>query len=240
MRHPKLNPDASSNEEARAEGGPGVSVRLVPCVVPCAAPALRFLVVRHLSQAHTPLRCPPTMSGINTPVNPPLPWLLSFFSLPPPHHTTQGSQSCRWSCLESLSLDNPARTLSIVFVRHSLSLFTLIFFGLFSSIFLLFRHALLSSGKHSGTRSFCRHFHHPAHCSQLPQPRQHGRTPLTTPPTTKPQTATTMFRSFRSRDASTSQREPASAMMDSQHRVDKSARLTRKTASRDPQKVSKL
>jgi hypothetical protein len=47
-------------------------------------------------------------------------------------------------------------------------------------------------------------------------------------------------RSFRSRDASTSQREAASAAMDSQHRVDKSARLTRKGATRDPQKVSKL
>jgi hypothetical protein len=46
-------------------------------------------------------------------------------------------------------------------------------------------------------------------------------------------------RSFRSRDASTSQREAASTM-DSQHRVDKSARLTRKGATRDPQKVSKL
>ncbi|KAL2143184.1 hypothetical protein VTI28DRAFT_262 [Corynascus sepedonium] len=47
-------------------------------------------------------------------------------------------------------------------------------------------------------------------------------------------------RSFRSRDASTSQREVASAAMDSQHRVDKSARLTRKGATRDHQKVSKL
>jgi hypothetical protein len=47
-------------------------------------------------------------------------------------------------------------------------------------------------------------------------------------------------RSFRSRDASTSQREAASAAMDSQHRVDKSARLTRKGTTRDPQKVSKL
>ncbi|AEO66476.1 1d9bfe43-9e50-4629-9247-29190119ccc2 [Thermothielavioides terrestris] len=47
-------------------------------------------------------------------------------------------------------------------------------------------------------------------------------------------------RSFRSRDASTSQREAASTTMDSQHRVDKSARLTRRAATRDPQKVSKL
>ncbi|KAL2133071.1 hypothetical protein VTI74DRAFT_2975 [Chaetomium olivicolor] len=47
-------------------------------------------------------------------------------------------------------------------------------------------------------------------------------------------------RSFRSRDASASQREVASTTMDSQHRVDKSARLTRKGATRDPQKVSKL
>lgn len=47
-------------------------------------------------------------------------------------------------------------------------------------------------------------------------------------------------RSFRSRDASTSQREAASATMDSQHRVDKSARLMRKGSTRDPQKVSKL
>ena len=47
-------------------------------------------------------------------------------------------------------------------------------------------------------------------------------------------------RSFRSRDASTSQREVASATMDSQHRVDKSARLMRKGSTRDPQKVSKL
>jgi hypothetical protein len=46
-------------------------------------------------------------------------------------------------------------------------------------------------------------------------------------------------RSFRSRDASTSQRE-AAPTMDSQHRVDKSTRLTRKGATRDPQKVSKL
>jgi len=45
-------------------------------------------------------------------------------------------------------------------------------------------------------------------------------------------------RSFRSRDASASQRE-ASAM-DSQHRVDKSARLVKKGSVRDPQKVSKL
>ncbi|KAL2153559.1 hypothetical protein VTH82DRAFT_4714 [Thermothelomyces myriococcoides] len=47
-------------------------------------------------------------------------------------------------------------------------------------------------------------------------------------------------RSFRSRETSTSQREAASATMDSQHRVDKSTRLTRKGATRDPQKVSKL
>jgi hypothetical protein len=47
-------------------------------------------------------------------------------------------------------------------------------------------------------------------------------------------------RSFRSRDAGTSQREAAPTAMDSQHRVDKSARLTRKGVTRDPQKVSKL
>ncbi|KAK4150786.1 hypothetical protein C8A00DRAFT_36613 [Chaetomidium leptoderma] len=47
-------------------------------------------------------------------------------------------------------------------------------------------------------------------------------------------------RSFRSRDASTSQREAASTTMDSQHRVDKSARLTKKGTTRDQQKVSKL
>lgn len=47
-------------------------------------------------------------------------------------------------------------------------------------------------------------------------------------------------RSFRSRDVPASQREVGSTTMDSQHRVDKSARLTRKGATRDPQKVSKL
>jgi hypothetical protein len=48
-------------------------------------------------------------------------------------------------------------------------------------------------------------------------------------------------RSFRSREASTSsQREVAPTTMDSQHRVDKSARLVRKGSVRDPQKVSKL
>jgi len=49
-------------------------------------------------------------------------------------------------------------------------------------------------------------------------------------------------RSFRSRDAATSQREVTATPMDSQHRVDKSARLMKKgTGSvRDPQKLSKL
>jgi hypothetical protein len=47
-------------------------------------------------------------------------------------------------------------------------------------------------------------------------------------------------RSFRSRDASTSQREVAASGMDSQHRIDKSARLVKKGSARDPQKVSKL
>ncbi|GAB1319366.1 BTB domain-containing protein [Madurella fahalii] len=47
-------------------------------------------------------------------------------------------------------------------------------------------------------------------------------------------------RSFRSRDASASQREAASTTMDSQHRVDKSSRLMRKGTGRDAQKVSKL
>jgi hypothetical protein len=46
-------------------------------------------------------------------------------------------------------------------------------------------------------------------------------------------------RSFRSRDAATSQREAATTM-DSQHRVDKSTRLTKKGPARDPQKLSKL
>lgn len=46
-------------------------------------------------------------------------------------------------------------------------------------------------------------------------------------------------RSFRSRDGSSSQRE-AAPTMDSQHRVDKSARLMKKGSVRDPQKVSKL
>ncbi|KAK0627579.1 hypothetical protein B0T14DRAFT_423378 [Immersiella caudata] len=47
-------------------------------------------------------------------------------------------------------------------------------------------------------------------------------------------------RSFRSRDAGASQREVAASGMDSQHRVDKSARLMKKGSTRDPQKVSKL
>jgi hypothetical protein len=47
-------------------------------------------------------------------------------------------------------------------------------------------------------------------------------------------------RSFRSRDAGASQREVAASGMDSQHRVDKSARLVKKGSVRDPQKVSKL
>lgn len=49
-------------------------------------------------------------------------------------------------------------------------------------------------------------------------------------------------RSFRSRDAAPSQREVTAAPMDSQHRVDKSARLMKKGAGsvRDPQKLSKL
>jgi hypothetical protein len=47
-------------------------------------------------------------------------------------------------------------------------------------------------------------------------------------------------RSFRSRDAGASQREVATSGMDSQHRVDKSARLMKKGSVRDPQKVSKL
>ncbi|KAB5578003.1 hypothetical protein GE09DRAFT_537071 [Coniochaeta sp. 2T2.1] len=51
-------------------------------------------------------------------------------------------------------------------------------------------------------------------------------------------------RSFRSRDAAPSQREgPTVPQMDSQHRVDKSARLTRRNGPgsvRDPQKLSKL
>jgi hypothetical protein len=47
-------------------------------------------------------------------------------------------------------------------------------------------------------------------------------------------------RSFRSRDAGSSQREGATATVDSQHRVDKSARLMKKGSVRDPQKVSKL
>ncbi|KAK3353414.1 hypothetical protein B0T25DRAFT_210037 [Lasiosphaeria hispida] len=47
-------------------------------------------------------------------------------------------------------------------------------------------------------------------------------------------------RSFRSRDGGASQREAVSSTMDSQHRVDKSARLMKKGSVRDPQKVSKL
>jgi len=47
-------------------------------------------------------------------------------------------------------------------------------------------------------------------------------------------------RSFRSRDAGASQREVAASGMDSQHRIDKSARLMKKGSARDPQKVSKL
>ncbi|KAK5657840.1 hypothetical protein OQA88_2913 [Cercophora sp. LCS_1] len=46
-------------------------------------------------------------------------------------------------------------------------------------------------------------------------------------------------RSFRSREGGSSQRE-AAPTMDSQHRVDKSARLMKKGSVRDPQKVSKL
>lgn len=46
-------------------------------------------------------------------------------------------------------------------------------------------------------------------------------------------------RSFRSRDAGAPSREGASTM-DSQHRVDKSARLMKKSSVRDPQKASKL
>jgi hypothetical protein len=47
-------------------------------------------------------------------------------------------------------------------------------------------------------------------------------------------------RSFRTREGSSSQRDAAPTMMDSQHRVDKSARLMKKGSARDPQKVSKL
>ncbi|KAK3989347.1 hypothetical protein QBC44DRAFT_241672 [Cladorrhinum sp. PSN332] len=47
-------------------------------------------------------------------------------------------------------------------------------------------------------------------------------------------------RSFRTQNTSTSQREAATTPMDSQHRVDKSARLMKKGSVRDPQKVSKL
>ncbi|KAK3318808.1 hypothetical protein B0H66DRAFT_250056 [Apodospora peruviana] len=47
-------------------------------------------------------------------------------------------------------------------------------------------------------------------------------------------------RSFRPRDANASQRDGASTTMDSQHRVDKSARLMKKGSIRDPQKLSKL
>ncbi|KAK3935570.1 hypothetical protein QBC46DRAFT_46637 [Diplogelasinospora grovesii] len=47
-------------------------------------------------------------------------------------------------------------------------------------------------------------------------------------------------RSFRSRDAGVSQREVAPTPMDSQHRIDKSARLMKKGSVRDPQKVAKL
>jgi hypothetical protein len=47
-------------------------------------------------------------------------------------------------------------------------------------------------------------------------------------------------RSFRSRDAGASQREVTASNMDSQHRIDKSARLVKKGSARDPQKVSKL
>jgi hypothetical protein len=59
-----------------------------------------------------------------------------------------------------------------------------------------------------------------------------------------PQAIKMFKRSFRSRDAAPSQREgPVVPPMDSQHRVDKSARLMRKNGSgsvRDPQKLSKL
>lgn len=47
-------------------------------------------------------------------------------------------------------------------------------------------------------------------------------------------------RSFRARDANTSHREGVPTTMDSQHRVDKSARLMRKGSLRDPQKLAKL
>jgi len=47
-------------------------------------------------------------------------------------------------------------------------------------------------------------------------------------------------RSFRSRDTGASQREVAASAKDSQHRIDKSARLVKKGSARDPQKVSKL
>ncbi|KAK4463946.1 hypothetical protein QBC42DRAFT_57686 [Cladorrhinum samala] len=47
-------------------------------------------------------------------------------------------------------------------------------------------------------------------------------------------------RSFRTHNTSTSQRETAQTAMDSQHRVDKAARLMKKGSARDPQKVSKL
>jgi hypothetical protein len=47
-------------------------------------------------------------------------------------------------------------------------------------------------------------------------------------------------RSFRTQTTGTSQREAGTTQMDSQHRVDKSARLMKKGSVRDPQKTSKL
>lgn len=47
-------------------------------------------------------------------------------------------------------------------------------------------------------------------------------------------------RSFRSRDGGSSHSRETASTMDSQHRVDKSARLMKKGSVRDPQKVSKL
>jgi hypothetical protein len=53
-------------------------------------------------------------------------------------------------------------------------------------------------------------------------------------------TATMFKRSFRTQTTGTSQREAGTTQMDSQHRVDKSARLMKKGSVRDPQKTSKL
>jgi len=53
-------------------------------------------------------------------------------------------------------------------------------------------------------------------------------------------TAIMFKRSFRTQTTSTSQREAGTTHMDSQHRVDKSARLMKKGSVRDPQKTSKL